>query len=235
MRNSSFLIGVWLSLIRNGPFRIGSELSPMRNSSFLIGVWLSLMRNGPFLIGSGLSPMRNSSFLIGVGLPLMRNSPFLIGSELSPMRNSPFLIRGGPSPMRNSPFLIRGGPSPMRNSSFLIRDWLPLMRNDQFLIWRELPPVRNTPIPDLGLPSRNEETAILHSDLAPPNHGKPACPRTAERLSRRVPIAGQNLYGEKHDPKRNFLQRLFANPAISVLLRFYRAQVTGWTLPITAP
>src|SRR5947199_310757 len=164
--------------------------------------------------------MRNSSFLIWVGLSLMRNGPFPIGSELSPMRNSSFLIGVG-LPL-------------MRNSSFLIRDWLPLMRNDQFLIWRELPPVRNTPIPDLGLPSRNEETAILHSDLAPPNHGKPACPRTAERLSRRVPIAGQNLYGEKHDPKRNFLQRLFANPAISVLLRFYRAQVTDWTLPITA-
>src|SRR5207244_1786427 len=35
-----------------------------------------------------------------------------------------------------------------------------------------------------------------------------------ERLSRRVPIAGQNLCGEKRDPKRNFLQRLFANPGI---------------------
>ena len=150
--------------------------------------------------------MRNGPFLIGVWLPLMRNSSFLIGSELSAMRNSSFLIGVWLSLMRNSPFLVRGGPSPMRNN--------------QFLIWRELPPVRNTPIPDLGLPSRNEETAILHSDLAPPNHGKPACPRTAERLSRRVPIAGQNLYGEKHDPNRNFLQRLFANPAISVLLRF---------------
>src|SRR5438876_346062 len=142
----------------------------MRNSSFLIGVWLSLMRNGPFLIGSELSAMRNSSFLIGVWLSLMRNGPFLIGS----------------------------GPSPMRNN--------------QFLSWRELPPVRHTPIPDLALPSRNEGTAILHSYLASPNHGMPACPRTAERLSQRIPIAGQNLYGEKHDPHRNFLQRLFAKP-----------------------
>src|SRR5215510_10403629 len=74
--------------------------------------------------------------------------------------------------------------------------------------------MRNKPFADLGLASRNEETAIPHSDLVPSNHGKPACPRTAERLSRRVPIAGQNLCGEKHDPKRNFLQRRFANPGI---------------------
>src|SRR6266516_4735389 len=47
-------------------FLIWSALSPMRNSSFLIGVWLPLMRNDQFLIWGGLSLMRNRSFLIGV-------------------------------------------------------------------------------------------------------------------------------------------------------------------------
>jgi len=65
-RSSSFLVGVWLPLMRNNQLLMRSELSPMRNRSFLIGVWLPLMRNDQFLIWSELSLMRNRSFLIGV-------------------------------------------------------------------------------------------------------------------------------------------------------------------------
>src|SRR5207249_886920 len=64
MRNSSFLIWVWLPLIWNRVFLIWGALSPMRNSPFLIRVWLPLIWNGPFLIWSALSLMRNGSFLI---------------------------------------------------------------------------------------------------------------------------------------------------------------------------
>src|SRR5439155_164610 len=60
-------------------FLIWSDLSPMRNTSFLIWVWLPLIRNDQFLIWGELIPMRNSSFLIWVWLPLMRKSRYLIG------------------------------------------------------------------------------------------------------------------------------------------------------------
>ena len=83
--------------------------SLMRNSSFLIWVWLSLIWNRVFLIWGALSPMRNSPFLIRVRPPLIWNSPFLIGGAPSPMRNTPFLIRVELSLIWNDQFLIWGG------------------------------------------------------------------------------------------------------------------------------
>src|SRR6266566_8300674 len=79
MRNSSFLIRVYLSLMRNGPFLIWSEPPPNRSGPFLIWVSLSLMRNSQFLIWSE----RPRMFLIWVGLPLIRNRQLLIRSPLS--------------------------------------------------------------------------------------------------------------------------------------------------------
>ena len=79
----------------------------MRNSPFLIWVWLSLIWNSPLLIWGGLPPMRNSPFLIWVWLPLIWNSPFLFWSALSRMRKTPLLIRVCLPRMRKSRFLIR--------------------------------------------------------------------------------------------------------------------------------
>src|SRR5438093_1168668 len=60
-------------------FLIWNALPTKRNSSFLIGVRLPLMRNDQFLIWSELSRMRNRPFLIRVCLPLIRKIQFLIG------------------------------------------------------------------------------------------------------------------------------------------------------------
>ncbi len=93
MRNSSFLIWVWLPLIRNSPFLIGDGLPPMRNTPFLIRVWLPLIWNGQFLIWSALSLMRNGSFLIRVCLPPMSKSRFLILGEGFPYSGKPPIRR----------------------------------------------------------------------------------------------------------------------------------------------
>ena len=79
----------------------------MRNSPFLVWVWLPLIWNSPLLIWGGLPPMRNSPFLIWVWLPLIWNSPLLFWSALSRMRKTPLLIRVCLPRMRKSRFLIR--------------------------------------------------------------------------------------------------------------------------------
>ena len=88
MRNSSFLIWVWLPLIWNRVFLIWGALPPMRNTPFLIRVWLPLTWNSPFLIGGALPSMRNGSSLIRVCLPPMRKSRFLILGEGFPIQGS---------------------------------------------------------------------------------------------------------------------------------------------------
>ena len=109
--------------------------SLMRNSSFLIWVWLPLIWNRVFLIWGALSPMRNSPFLIRVRPLLIWDSPLLIWGALSPMRSSPFLIRVELSLIWNGQFLIWGGFPPMRNTPFLIGVWLSPMRKSRILIW----------------------------------------------------------------------------------------------------
>ena len=145
MRNSSFLILVWLPLIWNRVFLIWGALSPMRNSPFLIRVRPLLIWDSPFLIWGALSPMRSSPFLIRVELSLIWNGQFLIWGGFPPMRNTPFLIGVWLSLIWNSPLLIWDGLPPMRNTPFLIRVCLPLIWNHQFLIWGGFPPMRNTP------------------------------------------------------------------------------------------
>ena len=93
MRNSSFLIWVWLPRIRNDQFLIWGGLPLIRDGLFLIRVWFSQIRNRLFLMRSNPSPMRNSPMLIWVWLPLISNGPFLIGSRLSPISNRLFLMR----------------------------------------------------------------------------------------------------------------------------------------------
>jgi len=112
MRNSSFLIRVYLSLMRNGPFLIWSEPPPNRSGPFLIWVSLSLMRNSQFLIWSE----RPRMFLIWVGLPLIRNRQLLIRSPLSLIRDRLFLIRVCLPIMWKSLLLIGFGFSPIRQS-----------------------------------------------------------------------------------------------------------------------
>ena len=135
MRNSSFLIWVWLPLIWNRVFLIWGALSPMRNSPFLIRVRPLLIWDSPLLIWGALSPMRSSPFLIRVELSLIWNGQFLIWGGFPPMRNTPFLIGVWLCLIWNSPLLIWDGLPPMRNTPFLIGVWLSPMRKSRFLIW----------------------------------------------------------------------------------------------------
>ena len=118
MRNSSFLIWVWLPLIWNRVFLIWGALPPMRNTPFLIRVWLPLTWNSPFLIGGALPPRRNSPFLIRVWLPLIWNDRFLIWGALPSTRNGSSLIRVCLPPMRKSRFLIWGKASLFREAGY---------------------------------------------------------------------------------------------------------------------
>jgi len=67
----------------------------MRNTPFLIRVWLPLIGNGQFLIWSALSLMRNGSFLIRVCLPPMRKSRFLIWGKASLFREAGYPANSG--------------------------------------------------------------------------------------------------------------------------------------------
>ena len=142
MRNSSFLIWVWLPLIWNRVFLIWGALPPMRNTPFLIRVWLPLTWNSPFLIGGALPPRRNSPFLIRVWLPLIWNDGFLIWGALPSMRNGSSLIRVCLPPMRKSRFLILGEGFPIQGS------WLSgeLRKPQAGRVWS---PVRRDGIPQL--------------------------------------------------------------------------------------
>jgi len=95
--------------------------SLMRNSSFLIWVWLPLIWNRVFLIWGALSPMRNSPFLIRVRPLLIWDSPLLIWGALSPMRSSPFLIRVELSLILEWPIPHLGRLSP--DEEYPIPDW----------------------------------------------------------------------------------------------------------------
>jgi len=80
----------WTQLLKRIPDLERASLT--RISSFLIWVWLSLIRNDQLLIRGGLPPMRNRPFLIRVSLSLIRNSQTLIWSALPPMRKRSFPI-----------------------------------------------------------------------------------------------------------------------------------------------
>ena len=91
MRNSSFLIWVWL---------IGDGPPPMRNTPLLIRVWLPLIWNRVFLIWGALPPMRNGSSLIRVCLPPMRKSRFLIWGKASLFREAGYSANSGNTTLR---------------------------------------------------------------------------------------------------------------------------------------